>query len=81
MWTYSHPGVHIGNPRLETDTLGRLTDFREDTGFLFSASGIRSGACQNSGVTVVSIERGRVFLVKDFFFDLGENFRRSWSVA
>jgi ketosteroid isomerase-like protein len=34
---------------------------------------------KNSGVTVVSIERGKVFLVQDFIFDLGENFRRSWS--
>jgi ketosteroid isomerase-like protein len=36
-------------------------------------------AGQNSGVTVVSIERGKVFRVKDFIFDLGENFRRNWS--
>ena len=35
---------------------------------------------QNSGVTVVSIKRGKVFLVKDFIFDLGVNFRRNWSV-
>jgi ketosteroid isomerase-like protein len=35
---------------------------------------------QNSGVTVVSIKRGKVFLVKDFIFDLGDNFRRNWSV-
>ena len=34
---------------------------------------------QNSGVTVVSIKRGKVFLVKDFIFDLGDNFRRNWS--
>ena len=34
---------------------------------------------QNSGVTVVSITRGKVFLVKDFIFDLGVNFRRNWS--
>lgn len=36
---------------------------------------------QNSGVTVVNIERGRVYLVKDYIFDLGENFRRNWSAA
>jgi len=36
---------------------------------------------QNSGVTVVSIKRGKVFLVKDFIFDLGENFKRNWSAA
>ena len=34
---------------------------------------------QNSGVTVISIESGKVFHVKDFIFDLGENFRRNWS--
>lgn len=34
---------------------------------------------QNSGVTVIRIEGGKVFLVKDFVFDLGENFRRNWS--
>ena len=34
---------------------------------------------QNSGVTVVSIARGKVLLVKDFIFDLGGNFRRNWS--
>ena len=36
---------------------------------------------QNSGVTVVSIEGGKVCLAKDFIFDLGENFRRNWSAA
>jgi ketosteroid isomerase-like protein len=35
----------------------------------------------NSGVSVVSIARGKVFLVKDFIFDLGDNFRRNWSAA
>jgi ketosteroid isomerase-like protein len=34
---------------------------------------------QNSGVTVVNIKRGKVFLVKDFIFDLGDNFRANWS--
>ena len=38
-------------------------------------------AGRNSGVTVVSINRGRVYLVKDFIFDLGENFRWNWSAA
>jgi ketosteroid isomerase-like protein len=38
-------------------------------------------AGQNSGVTVVNIRRGKVFLVKDFIFDLGGEFRRSWSAA
>lgn len=33
----------------------------------------------NSGVTVVSIRRGKVYHVKDFIFDLAENFRRNWS--
>ena len=36
---------------------------------------------KNSGVTVVSIKRGRVFFVKDFIFDLGDNFRRNWSAV
>ena len=36
---------------------------------------------ENSGVTVVSIARGKVVLVKDFIFDLGDNFRRNWSAA
>jgi ketosteroid isomerase-like protein len=34
---------------------------------------------ENSGVTVVSIKGGKVVGVKDFIFDLGENFRRNWS--
>jgi len=34
---------------------------------------------RNSGVTVVTIRRGKVALVKDFIFDLGDNFRRNWS--
>ena len=36
---------------------------------------------QNSGVTVINIKGGKVFLVKDFIFDLGENFKRNWSAA
>jgi ketosteroid isomerase-like protein len=36
---------------------------------------------QNSGVTVISIKGGKVLLVKDFIFDLGENFKLNWSAA
>ena len=36
---------------------------------------------QNSGVTVVSIQRGRVFHVKDYIFDLGQNFRQNWGAV
>jgi ketosteroid isomerase-like protein len=36
-------------------------------------------AGQNSGVTVINIKRGKVIHVKDFIFDLGENFRHNWS--
>ncbi len=35
----------------------------------------------NSGVTVLTIKRGKVTLAKDFIFDLGDNFRRNWSAA
>jgi len=28
---------------------------------------------------VISIEHGKIFLVKDFIFGLGDNFRRNWS--
>jgi ketosteroid isomerase-like protein len=34
---------------------------------------------QNSGVTVINIVGGRVIHVKDFIFDLGENFRQNWA--
>ncbi len=33
----------------------------------------------NSGVSLVSIKGGKVLYVKDFIFDLGENFRANWS--
>ena len=36
---------------------------------------------QNSGVTVISIKGGKVFLVKDFMSDLGENFKLNWSAT
>lgn len=36
---------------------------------------------QNSGVTVITAKGGKVFLVKDFIFDLGENFRLNWAHA
>jgi uncharacterized protein (TIGR02246 family) len=36
---------------------------------------------QNSGVTVIRIERGKVVHAKDFIFDLGDNFRRNWSAV
>ena len=39
----------------------------------------RSGRIgQNSGVTVLNIKGGKVVLVKDFIFDLGENFKLNW---
>lgn len=39
----------------------------------------RSGrAGQNSGVTVITIRKGKVSEVKDFIFDLGDNFRLNW---
>ena len=36
---------------------------------------------QNSGVTVINIVSGKVSLVKDFIFDLGENFRLNWGAV
>ena len=36
---------------------------------------------QNSGVTVISIKGGKVVRVKDFIFDLGENFKLNWGPA
>jgi len=36
---------------------------------------------KNSGVTVISIKGGKVFQVKDFIFDLGENFKLNWSAT
>lgn len=36
---------------------------------------------KNSGVTVISIEGGKVVKVKDYIFDLGMNFKLNWSAA
>jgi ketosteroid isomerase-like protein len=36
---------------------------------------------QNSGVTVITIEGGKVVHVKDFMFDLGQNFKLNWGAA
>jgi ketosteroid isomerase-like protein len=36
---------------------------------------------QNSGVSVISLKSGKVIQVKDFVFDLGENFRLNWGRA
>lgn len=33
---------------------------------------------QNNGVTVITIKGGKVIKVKDFIFDLGENFKLNW---
>ncbi len=36
---------------------------------------------ENSGVTVVTAERGKVVSAKDYIFDLGEEFHRNWSAS
>jgi len=36
---------------------------------------------QNSGVSVISLKAGKVIKVKDFVFDLGENFKLNWSAT
>jgi ketosteroid isomerase-like protein len=36
---------------------------------------------QNSGVSVISLKRGKVIEVKDFVFDLSENFRLNWGAV
>ena len=36
---------------------------------------------QNSGVTVITIEGGKVVRVKDFMFDLGQNFKLNWGAS
>jgi uncharacterized protein len=42
----------------------------------------RSGRVgQNSGVSVITLRGGKVVQVKDFVFDLGENFRLNWTAA
>lgn len=35
----------------------------------------------NSGVTVIRLEGGKVVHVKDYIFDLGDNFRRNWGAV
>jgi ketosteroid isomerase-like protein len=35
----------------------------------------------NSGVSVITLKGGKVVQVKDFVFDLGENFRLNWGAA
>ncbi len=34
---------------------------------------------RNAGVTVVTIQGGKVVRAKDYIFDLGDNFRKNWS--
>ena len=36
---------------------------------------------KNSGVTVITIRSGKVFHVKDYIFDLGENFKLNWGAT
>ncbi len=36
---------------------------------------------ENSGVTVIEVAGGKVLKVKDFIFDLGENFKRNWGAG
>lgn len=36
---------------------------------------------KNSGVTVINIKGGKVFLIRDFIFDLGENFKLNWGAV
>ena len=36
---------------------------------------------QNSGVTVITLESGKVVDVKDYIFDQGDNFRLNWGAA
>jgi hypothetical protein len=38
-------------------------------------------AGQNSGVTAIHIQGGKVFLVKDYIFDQGENFTLLWGAG
>ena len=38
-------------------------------------------AGKNSGVSVVSVQGGKVVAVKDFLFDTGDEFRRNWGAA
>lgn len=42
----------------------------------------RSGRVgENSGVSVITLRSGKVVRVKDFVFDLGENYRLNWGAA
>ena len=36
---------------------------------------------RNSGVSIITIQRGKVVSVKDIIFDVGDEFRRSWDAA
>lgn len=58
----------VGNNMLAVQWTQRLTN-REG----------RAGT--NSGITVISIEGGKVIAVKDLYFDTGSEFRRDWGAA
>ena len=36
---------------------------------------------QNSGITLITLEHGKVTFVEDFIFDQGTNFRNNWSAG
>jgi len=74
------PSIHFDIQDLCVRTLSDLTGTNTVAVHWNLALTNREGRVgQNSGVTVVSIERGKVVRVKDFIFDLGDNFRRNWS--
>lgn len=39
------------------------------------------GRYQNSGVTVITVQRGKVVYVRDYIFDTGRPFREAWGEA
>jgi len=58
---------------LRTNTVVVHYDYQETT---------RDGRVgKNSGVTVIEIKEGKVFLYKDFIFDQGENFKLMWGAV
>ena len=34
----------------------------------------------NSGVSIIKINKGKTMMVKDYIFDLGDNFRKNWGI-
>jgi ketosteroid isomerase-like protein len=78
-WSYQFPSARF---TLKDVAVANIFDFRGDnviaTHWEVDAVNREGLSIQNTGMTLITVKKGKVIRAQEFIFDIGEKFRAAW---